>query len=154
MRERIVVIIYCILSVGVSRVGDGGGGEWICIFRSGATRGSRDPHGDHLRTCYRCLEEFKDDQVGCTCGGIAADGGVTNVYERFITVDETRSCLVLGVDVKPVMADNYIAEYQQYVRDREIGGDYERIWAQVVGFLNGWCGTRGLYLGLPLVILI
>ena len=91
-------------------MGGGEHGEWICIFRSGTsttTMGfSQDPGS--RRMCYRCLEEG---------GGVAAEDSVTDVYERYITFDETCSCLVLGIDIKPVMAEKYIDQYQKYIKD-------------------------------------
>ena len=100
-------------------MGGGEHGEWICIFRSGTsmtTMGfSRDPSS--RRMCCRCLEEFDHSQIGCSCGGVTTEDGATDVYERYITVDETRSCLVLGIDIKPVMAEKYIDQYQKYITD-------------------------------------
>ena len=119
-------------------VGGGEDGEWICIFRSGAMMGfPQGSYDDSRCMCYRCLEDFDYGQIGCSCGGVAAEDACANVYERYIPVDEMRSCLVLGVDIKPVMADKYIRQNQEYIKSRGGGGKkYEHIWCPDGGSCN------------------
>ena len=67
-----------------------------------------------------------------------------SVYERYITVDEMIACLVLGVDIKHVMADKYIEMYLEYVKvsggGEKRGGCVERIWCSGIGGGSG--GSR------------
>ena len=138
----------------------GGGdeeGKWICILRLGVGTGLSLPSSDLTgrRMCHQCLDEFDRGQIGCSCGGVAAKD-VESVYERYITVDETRSCLVLGVDIKPVMADKYIELYLDYVKSnsssggkKERGGGVERIWCFVVGNSGGGGGSDAPVMTFP-----